>query len=65
MSKSKAIATPYHDDYQAQDDMHTLMRAHEIKSDPKRHTAAKEHAKKKLAGMKAVAGRAAPAVTKK
>lgn len=54
MLKSKAEAVPYHDDYQAQDDMHTLMRAHEIKSNPKRHAAAKAHAKKKLAGMKAV-----------
>jgi hypothetical protein len=49
---AKAIAD---DPYQAESDMHTLMRAHEIRSDPKRHTAAKAHAKKKLAGMQTVA----------
>lgn len=42
------------DDYQAQSDMHTLMEAHAIKSNPKRHAAAKAHAKKKLAGMSAI-----------
>lgn len=62
---AKAIPAPaYHDDYQAQSDMHTLMEAHQIKSDPKRHEAAKAHAKKKMASMKAVAGRSAPPAKK-
>jgi hypothetical protein len=30
-------------DYQAQDDAHTLMRAQEVMSDKKRHTKAKKH----------------------
>ena len=42
------------DNYQAQSDMHTLMEAHAIKKDGKRHAAAKAHAKTKLAGMKAL-----------
>lgn len=42
------------DNMDAHADMHTLMRAHEIKSDPKRHSAAKAMAKAKLTQMKAV-----------
>lgn len=42
------------DNMDAHADMHTLMRAHEIKSDPKRHAAAKSVAKTKLSQMKAV-----------
>lgn len=42
-SKSKPV-----DDWQAHDDMRTLLRAHQIKSDPKRHSAAKLAAKKRL-----------------
>lgn len=53
MAKKSLAAMPA-DDYQAQDDMHTLMRAHEIKRDPKRHAAAKAHAKTKLAAMQQV-----------
>lgn len=53
--KIKGISPFGMHDYQAQDDMHTLMRAHEIRKDPKRHKAAKAHAKKKLAEMHAVA----------
>ncbi len=37
------------DDYEAEADVAALSRAHEVKSDPKRHAKAKEHAKKKLA----------------
>lgn len=33
-------------DWQVHEDTHTLKRAHEIMSDPKRHAAAKTHAKK-------------------
>lgn len=54
-----ATAVPM-DDYQAQSDMHTLMEAHAIKSNPKRHKAAKAHAKKKLAGMQQVAAGTPP-----
>lgn len=32
------------DDYQAQDDVRTLTRAHQIRSDPKRHKRAQAHA---------------------
>lgn len=49
----RAVVAPV-DDYQAQDDMRTLMRAHQIKSDPKRHSAAKMHAKSQLAAMQKV-----------
>lgn len=44
------------DDYQAESDAGTLSKAHEIKSDPKRHGAAKKHAKTKAAKLMAVAG---------
>lgn len=44
------------DDYQAQDDAGTLSKAQEIKSDPKRHGAAKKHAKAKAKKLMAVAG---------
>lgn len=54
-SVTKAAVPAGMDDYQAQDDMRTLMQAHEVRSDPKRHAAAKAHAKKKLAAMQRVA----------
>lgn len=43
------------DDWQAKDDARTLMQAHQIKSDPKRHAAAKAHAKQQLANLAMVA----------
>lgn len=43
--------------WQAREDMHTLARAHEVKSDPKRHAAAKEHARGEADKMRKVAGR--------
>lgn len=36
-------------------DAHTLMQAHKIKQDPKRHAAAQAHAKSRLEAMRAVA----------
>jgi hypothetical protein len=42
-------------DWQAEDDMNTLMRAHAIRSDAKRHARAKAKAREKLAQMRAVA----------
>lgn len=42
------------DPYQAESDANTLMRANEIKSNPKRHGAAHAHAKTKLAAMQGV-----------
>jgi hypothetical protein len=42
------------DDYQAKDDMMTLVAAHKIKSDKGRHAAAKAMAKQHLAHLKAV-----------
>jgi hypothetical protein len=55
VAKTPSAAAGSMDDYQTQDDMRTLMRAHEIKSDPKRHAKAKAHAKAQLGKMKAVA----------
>ena len=61
MAKSKSKGTvdsisPFaQHDYQAEDDMRTLMRAHEIKKDKKRHKAARAKAKEHLAKIKAVA----------
>lgn len=42
-------------DYQAQSDSDTLMRAHEIKSDKPRHKAAIKHTVKKAKALTAVA----------
>jgi Ulp1 family protease len=53
--KASAVPAPSEDDWQAEDDARTLMRAHAIKSDVKRHAAAKAHAKKKLMQMAAIA----------
>lgn len=44
------------DPYQIEDDVRTLVRAHAIRSDPKRHKAAKAHAKKQLAAVQAAGG---------
>lgn len=41
--------------YMAHDDMHTLKRAEQIKSDPSRHSAAVHHAKSELASLQKVA----------
>ena len=43
-------------DWMAEDDLRTLMRAEEIEKDPKRYKDAKELAKKKLLEMAAIAG---------
>lgn len=43
------------DNYQAESDCHTLMRAEEVKGDKKRHAAAKKHAKKQVKQMSKVA----------
>lgn len=43
------------DNYQAQDDARTLVSAHKIKADPKRHKAAKAHAASQVAALNAVA----------
>jgi hypothetical protein len=51
----RALARPV-DDWQARDDFDTLMRAHQITNDPKRHKAAKAHAKDRLKAMRNVAG---------
>jgi hypothetical protein len=44
------------DDWQTRDDFDTLMRAHAITNDPKRHSAAKKHAKGRLDAMQKVIG---------
>lgn len=59
MSKTAGIG--YSDkDYQAEDDMRTLMRAEEVKRDPKRLAAARECAKKKLQEVAVVAATPTP-----
>lgn len=63
MSKAtKGPTCPGDTDYQAQDDAHHLMRAHEITSDPKRHAKAgkaldKLHADKKKEALHAKAAK--------
>jgi hypothetical protein len=53
---SKPTSAAYSDkDYQAEDDMRTLMRAEEVRRDPKRLAAARECAKKKLQEVAVVA----------
>lgn len=58
MAKKKSASIGIYDDakWRAEDDMRTLARAQEIKSDPKRLAAAKKCAEEKLAEMQAVAG---------
>ncbi len=52
MAKDKnEVATPEADEWQAKDDLQTLARAAQIRSDPKRMRAAMEQAKKKVAEM--------------
>jgi hypothetical protein len=54
--KSDASAVPM-DDYQAQSDADTLMRAEEIRGDKKRHEAARHHVKKRFhAAARAMTG---------
>lgn len=57
--KHKMVAMPAHSEtnWGAHDDMHTLKRAAEVKSDPKRHHAAKEMARTEVHHLKKVAGR--------
>ena len=52
----RAMSTKSEAEWQAEEDMRTLMRAEEIRKDPKRLKAAKDAAKKKLEEMKAVTG---------
>jgi hypothetical protein len=49
-----ASPSPAMDDYQAQDDLRTVQRAHEVLSTPKRHRAMKQHASKQLHSLKAI-----------
>ena len=52
MAKDKSeVTTREVDDWQAKDDLHTLVRAAEIRADPKRLRAAMEQAQKKVAEM--------------
>jgi len=53
MAKGATAVSPG-DYYSPEGDVHTLTQAHKIKSDPKRHAAAKAHAKKQLDAMKAI-----------
>lgn len=53
MAKTMPSAMPM-DNYQAQDDVRTLARAHEIKSDKKRHAAAQKHAATEMEKMRAI-----------
>jgi len=54
-SKVKAISSPKTEkEWQIQDDVRTLQRAMEVKSDPKRLQAAKEYATKEMEALKQV-----------
>jgi uncharacterized protein YjcR len=54
MSPSVPV-TNLNDNWQAEQDMRTLMDAHKIRADKARHKAAKAHAKRQLAAMQQVA----------
>jgi hypothetical protein len=56
MGRRNATAVAPHDDWQARSDFDTLMEAHRITNDPKRHKAAKSHAKSRLDAMQKVVG---------
>lgn len=53
--RSAAYCPPGMDDYQAQDDLHHLTRAAEVRADPKRHKAAVSLAQKRIAQMRQAA----------
>lgn len=59
MPKLQKMPSEY---FSPESDAHMLMQAHRIRSDPKRHAAAKKHASDKLAAMRAIAeeGEATP-----
>lgn len=48
----KPKGPPSMNDYETDEDVRALQRAHEVTSDPKRHAKAKGHAKRKLAEHK-------------
>lgn len=54
MAKNKAVPM-MGNDYHPESDVRTLMEAHHIRSDKKRHAAAMAHAKTRLAAMQKVA----------
>lgn len=55
MKNGAKAVTASDNDWQAEDDMRTLMRAEEVRRDPKRLAAAKACAKKKLEEVASVA----------
>lgn len=63
MAKKKTSSRPMpapaisETNWRARDDMHALKVAAEIKSDPKRHAAAKSHARTEVQNLRKVAGR--------
>lgn len=54
-SSSTTMSSEPNNDWMAEDDMRALMRAEEIRKDPKRLARAKAMAKKKLAEIQAIA----------
>lgn len=56
---TKHPAPPPHSEtnYRAQSDVHALKAAAEIKADPKRHAAAKAHARQEVHHLRKVVGR--------
>lgn len=56
--KSKGCCIATDDEWMAEDDLRTLMRAKEIKADPKRFAKCQALAKKKLTEIASVAGAA-------
>lgn len=55
-SAKPADTTPEQRHYMAQDDLRTLLSAHEISRDPDRYKAAMDHAHEMHKGLKAVLG---------
>lgn len=54
--KSANLATPmYHEDWQCEEDLRTMVRAEEIKKDPKRFAKVTAMAKQKMMDVAAVA----------
>lgn len=51
MSKAKAISLP-NDDWEARNDLHTLVEARKIRSDPKRLKRAQECARNKIQALR-------------
>lgn len=57
VSPSVAKLNHAYDDWQKDDDLRTLEKAHELKHHPTKHAALKKHAAKKMASLRRVVGK--------